>query len=237
MKMSMLNMMISNKILEKNENRNRPIIKFLDEIENVAKGFVCKNGMLNPYFNENFGKRLINLSEYFVLYTAVMPRLYDDKHTQQYQEIYTATSARSESYFKTLKNNILDSKNKRVEKVVIKHLRTLSGTVKLQAAEQESIRYNKKAQNILFNEELSTIEDSCIGLPETNEYSVQEDNSSTSRERNINHTESPSKNSFYNSQKHTENVQLSNTKKNSSTHIFQDVKPIFVPNIGKILFN
>ncbi|KMQ88746.1 kda protein in nof-fb transposable element [Lasius niger] len=208
---------------------SRPIIKFLGEVENVAKGFVCKNGMLNPYFSEDFGKRLITLSEYFVLWTAVMPRLYDDKHTQQYQIMYTATSERSESYFKTLKHNILSAKNERVDKVVIKHLRALSGTVKLQAVEQESIRFNKKTQNVLFNEKINTIEDSFIDLSKSNKCTVQaKDDSSTSREKNINHTESSSKKSWYNCQKHTQNVQLSDIDKNSLTHIPQHVEPIVV---------
>lgn len=95
--------MISSKVLKKKKS-NRRIIKFLDEIENVAKRFVCKSEMLNPYFSEDFGKRLINLCEYFVLWTAVMPWLYDDEHIQQYQRTYVVTSAKSESYFKTLKH-------------------------------------------------------------------------------------------------------------------------------------
>lgn len=36
---------------------------------------------------------------------------------------------------------------KELIKVVIKHFRALSSTVKLQAVEQESIRFNKKEQN------------------------------------------------------------------------------------------
>lgn len=107
--------MISSKVLKKKKSR-RPIIKFLDEIENDAKGFVCKSGMLNPYFSEDFGKRLITLCEYFVLWTAVMLWLYDDKHIQQYQRMYVATSAKSYSYFKTLKHNIFNAKNERVDK-------------------------------------------------------------------------------------------------------------------------
>lgn len=153
--------------------------------------------------------------------------------------MYIATSAKSESYFKTLKHNIFNANNERVDKVVIKHLRALSGTVKLQAVEQESIRFNKKEQNILFNKELSTVEDSFFDLSESNKRSVQaEGDYSTSRIKNVNNTESPSKISLHNSQKHTQNVQLCDINKNLPTHILQHIEPIVIEDdTGKILLN
>lgn len=130
-------------------------------------------------------------------------------------------------------------KNERVDKVIIKHLRALSGTVKLQAVEQESIRLNKKEQNTLFNEEISTIEDSFFGLLKSNECSVQtESDSSTNWVKNVYHTKSPFKNSLHSCQKDTQNVQLCDINKNSPTHTLQHIEPIVVEgDINKISLN
>lgn len=95
---------------------------FLQNIEKNSKKE--DNGTrLNPYYCPDFGKRLLKLCRYFLLWTAVLSTK---------NKNLVATSARSEEYFREVKDLIFKgNKSNRIDKFIILHLRSLAGTMKL----------------------------------------------------------------------------------------------------------
>lgn len=86
----------------------------------------------NPYYCPDFGKRLLKLSKYFVLWTAVISAIENTSNNYIDEIDLVATSACSEEYFRDVKKLIFkDSKSIRVDKFIILHLRSLAGTMKL----------------------------------------------------------------------------------------------------------
>lgn len=83
----------------------------------------------NPYYAPEFAKSLMRLCHYYVLWTNVMSECSKTNYT-------VASSARSESYFNEIKNIILcdDNKPLRLDKFIIKHVRSITATCKIQRA-------------------------------------------------------------------------------------------------------
>lgn len=87
--------------------------------------------VLNECTNKDFRERLLKLSKYFVLWTAVVPKLFYKNELLN----TTASSAISEEYFKDVKNLIFrNEKNKSLIEFIKVHHEALSGTTKLLAA-------------------------------------------------------------------------------------------------------
>jgi len=145
---------------------------FLQNIEKEAKKEV--NGTRpNPYYCPDFGKRLLKLSKYFLLWTAVLST--SDKNL-------VATSARSEEYFRELKNLIFHNKSNRIDKFIILHLRSLVGTMKVLNASNSPTQHKSKPDNsnLVTDEKKNCLNcdssnDSCIlNEPNDNEdYNLQ----------------------------------------------------------------
>ncbi|KAM0735241.1 120.7 kDa protein in NOF-FB transposable element [Formica fusca] len=105
-----------------NMSRYSEIDIFLQNIEKESKKG-DSGTRPNPYYCPDFGKRLVKLCKYFLLWTAVLSTT--DKNL-------VATSARSEEYFREVKDLIFNgNKSNRIDKFVILHLRSLAGTMKL----------------------------------------------------------------------------------------------------------
>lgn len=83
----------------------------------------------NPYYAPEFAKFFMRLCRYYVLWTNVMSEYSKTNYA-------IASSARSESYFNELKNIILcdDNKPLRIDKFIIKHVRSVIATCKIQRA-------------------------------------------------------------------------------------------------------
>lgn len=65
----------------------------------------------------SFGEKLIELSKQFILWTHIMPKLYRKNDHHETDEIERASSTRSETYFKDMKNFILQKKNSELIKL------------------------------------------------------------------------------------------------------------------------
>lgn len=137
---------------ENYENNNRrPIVNFIKNIEQKTQENITSRGVPNKYMCISFGKKLIELSKQFVLWTHIMPNLYR-KNDHEIDEIERASSARSEEYFKDVKNFILQKrKTLRLDKIVLQHLKILNGTVNLLAP--------NKHVNLSNSDDSSTISD------------------------------------------------------------------------------
>lgn len=101
----------------------------------------------NPYHRPLFSVRILKLCQHFLLWTAIMPNIYKDPGSDLSPEGIVATSCRIEQYFKDLKHLVLEGETcLRVHKFLIKHLRSLSGSMKLLRAALGSTT-SKKPQN------------------------------------------------------------------------------------------
>lgn len=112
------------------------------ETESKKKGDGTRS---NSYYCPDFGERLLKLCEHFPLWTHVMSALVENIskfHINKSSSV--ATSIRSEEYFREVKNLIFkDVKTIRVDKFIILHLRSLSGTMKLLNAANSSVLQQK----------------------------------------------------------------------------------------------
>lgn len=105
--------------------------QFHNIIEN-AKLIAEKTRLLmrpNPYYIPEFITSFTRLCRYYVLWTNVMSEYSETNYA-------VASSARSESYFNELKNIILsdDSRPLRIDKFIVKHIRSIIATSKIQRA-------------------------------------------------------------------------------------------------------
>lgn len=135
------------------EDNRRPIINFIENIEKKSQENITSKGVPNKYMCISFGKKLIALSKQFVLWTHIMPKLYRKNDHHETDEIERASSTRSEEYFKDVKNFILQKKTLRIDKVVVQHLRVLSGTVNLLAPNKHSILLNNDNSQERINDD------------------------------------------------------------------------------------
>lgn len=86
----------------------------------------------NPYCCPDFEMRLLKLCRHFVLWTTVMSGISANTSDSYVNKNLVATSARSEEYFREIKNfTFKGAKSHRVDKFVILYLRSLEGTIKL----------------------------------------------------------------------------------------------------------
>jgi len=88
----------------------------------------------NPYYAPEFAKHFMRLCHYYVLWTNVMSECSKTNYA-------IASSARSESYFNEIKNIILcdDSKPLRIDKFIIKHIRSIIATCKIERAAYNAV--------------------------------------------------------------------------------------------------
>lgn len=136
--------------------QSRKISEFLLKIEEKSKE-ITNGNRPNPYFCSDFGIRLLKLSKYFTLWTAVMVIHNVNENNPDAKNVpFIPTSAHSEEYFRDLKNQVLkDEKSIRVDKFIIIHLRSLGGTIKLLHASCQPLIQNLSGKSTKDNESVN----------------------------------------------------------------------------------
>lgn len=114
---------------------NQTRVPFLNNIEEKIK--VKSTGIMdNVYYCPDFPPKLLDLSQHCLLWSSIMIGTYRrNGFMKEVKDLGLPSSARSETYFGILKTLVLKKKRPlRVDKIIIIHLMSISGSMKLLAA-------------------------------------------------------------------------------------------------------
>ncbi|CAH2100521.1 unnamed protein product [Euphydryas editha] len=121
--------------------------RFIKNLVAEPKSLIVDGERPNPYYCYDFADNLIRFAKLFPLWTTVMTR----------NKFSVATSSYSEEYIRKVKQFILKGKSAiRVDKILVQHMRLLTGTTKILHAlhqnENDILPRNQKKRKLLKGE-------------------------------------------------------------------------------------
>jgi len=125
----------------------------------------------NPYYFPDITKNLIDLSVQFPAWTNVMRHIFPSSSD-------IATSARSETYFGDIKQNVLEKQKPiRADKFLIKYMRTLTGIMRLSKAvyNQQKDKTTNCIKKTVNKENILNFKENWRNLISTSEVFNEED--------------------------------------------------------------